>query len=76
MVVGGLHESTDEPPDIPAFQGGVKKKKGSTIDAFREAFAKLVERTTPHSHVSPPAANCSVSDATPGESRQSTYEKP
>ena len=31
MVVGGLHESTDEPPDIPAFQGGVKKKKGSTV---------------------------------------------
>jgi len=71
MVVGGLHESTDEPPDIPAFQGGVKKKKGSTIDAFSgvvEAFAKVVERTTPHSHASPPAANCSVNDATPGVS--------
>ena len=58
MVVGGLHENTDEPPDIPAFQGGVKKKKASTMDAFSgivEAFTKAVERTTPHSHDSPPA---------------------
>lgn len=29
-----------------------------------EAF----ERTTPHSHANPPAANCNVSDATPGVS--------
>ena len=64
-------KSTDEPPDIPAFQGGIKKKKGSTTDAFSgvvEAFAKGVERITPHSHTSPAAANCSVSDATPGVS--------
>ena len=28
MVTSGLHVSTDEPPDIPAFRsGGLKKKK-------------------------------------------------
>ena len=26
MIVGGLHDNTDEPPDIPAFQSGGAKK--------------------------------------------------
>jgi len=56
MIVGGLHEDTDEPPDIPAFQAGIKKKT-SAMDALSgvvEAFSKMVEHTTPCSHASPP----------------------
>lgn len=58
MIVGGLHDNTDEPPDIPAFQsGGAKKKKGSTVDAIggvMDAIARIVEQKTPQDQVSPP----------------------
>jgi len=62
MIVGGLHEDTDEPPDIPAFQAGIKKKISAmdTLSGVVDAFSKMVEHTTPRSHASPPAT--SVSD--------------
>jgi len=55
MIVGGLHEDTDEPP----------KKKRSTMDMLSgavEAFAKVVERTIPCSRASLPET--SISDTT------------
>ena len=58
MIVGGLHDNTDEPPDLPAFQSGeAKKKKGSTVDAIggvMDAIARIVEQKTPQDQVSPP----------------------
>ena len=46
MVTGGLHNSLDEPPDVPAFQGGLKKKKKESatdgIAGFMNDITKIV----------------------------------
>jgi len=50
MVTSGLHESTDEPPDIPAFRGGGLKKKKTTVEAIggvMDALVKIVEQKAP-----------------------------
>ena len=63
MIVGGLHGSTDKPPDIPAFHcGEPKKRKESIAGAFSgavDAFVKLVEQKSPQrNHGSSPAKEC------------------
>ena len=51
MTTSGLHDSTDEPPDIPAFRsGGLKKKKKTTAEAIggiMDALVKIVEQKAP-----------------------------
>lgn len=43
MIVGGLHESTDEPPAVPAFHCDMKKRKESLSWALTEAAGVLVK---------------------------------
>ena len=49
MIASGLHESTDDPPDVPAFhQGEPKRKKESLTGALTgavEAFARAMGNT-------------------------------
>ena len=51
MIVGGLHNNTDKPPDIPVFHcGEPKKRKESIAGAITgavNAFVKLVEQKSP-----------------------------
>ena len=52
MIASGLHESTEEPPGVPAFQNGEPKrrKRESISDVLTgavEAIAKCVEKKTP-----------------------------
>ena len=65
MIVGGLHGSTDKPPDIPAFHcGEPKKRKESIAGAFSgavDAFVKSVEQKSPQrNHGSSPATDCTA----------------
>ena len=50
MIVGGLHNNTDKPPDIPVFHcGEPKKRKESIAGAITgavDAFVKLVEQVS------------------------------
>ena len=43
MIVGGLHESTDEPPAVPAFHCELKRRKDSLSGALTDAAGVLVK---------------------------------
>ena len=43
MLVGGLHESTDEPPAVPAFHYELKRRKNSLSGALTDAAGVLVK---------------------------------
>ena len=43
MVVGGLYESTDEPPAVPAFHHEQKRRKDSLCGALTDAAGVLVK---------------------------------
>jgi len=57
MIVGGLHEDTDEPPDIPAFQADIKKKNISAMDTLSGVVEAFSKHTTPRFYASPPATS-------------------
>ncbi len=42
MVSSNLHESLDEPPDIPAFRGDAMNKKSKKGDSFSQALSGAV----------------------------------
>ena len=43
MIVGGLHESTDEPPAVPAFHCEQKRRKNSLSGVLTDAAGVLVK---------------------------------
>jgi len=50
MITSGLHESIEEPPDIPAFHSGGVKKKKTTVEAISgvmDTLVKIVEQKAP-----------------------------
>ena len=51
MIPNGLHDSVNEPPNIPAFCGGGPKKKttAEAIGGVMDALLKIVEQKTPES---------------------------
>ena len=65
---------TDESPDIPTFQSGVKKKKGSTVDALggvMDAVARIVEQKTHQDQVKPPGnSGVPVAGVSPGKAAE------
>ncbi len=57
MIAGGLHESTDDPPAVPAFQCEPKRQKESLSGALTgaaEALVKYMDRKNPEG---PPIAS-------------------
>ena len=74
MIVGGLHDNTDKPPDIPVFQCGVPKKRKKSIAGFIsgavDAFVKLAEQKSPQKNPygdSPAKVGTSVAAVSPAK---------
>ena len=74
MIVGGLHNNTDKPPDIPVFHcGEPKKRKESIAGAITgavDAFVKLVEQKSPQKNPrgdSPAKIGTSVAAVSPAK---------
>ena len=55
---GGLHDSTDEPPAVPAFQNVTPKCTRSTIGALTDAAEAIVKsfNKQPSTDVTPPVS--------------------
>ena len=58
MISSGNHESTDDPPKVPAITGVTPKEKGSLADAISNAATTFAQALKPQ--VSVCAANNSV----------------
>ena len=43
MIIGGLHENTNEPPPVPAFHCESKRRKDSLSGALTDAAGVLVK---------------------------------
>ena len=74
MIVGGLHNNTDKPPDIPVFHcREPKKRKESITGAITgavDAFVKLVEQKSPQKNPcgdSPVEVGTSVAAVSPAK---------
>ncbi len=65
MIAGGLHDSTDEPPAVPAFHGGEpKRRKESFAGALTgavEAIVRYVDKKSPEGPPTEPASQTSHS---------------
>ena len=52
MIASGLHDSLEEPADVPGFQRKAKQKRESVVGAA-EALRKFVDKQSPAPAVNP-----------------------